>query len=209
MRTARAASAGWRFGVMGLIGALALALATASPAGAQTACTTSSGQVMVEFLGVGTNNTILMEQLDGAYQGDVRVRVYCGIDNQLVPNSVVRMSTTVPNSFVRTDASTNTWVAATEPAYAEVSLPSGEGIVSIKSPDPGLTGWKARVGASTVTVTNAFGQPLSGTGGYPTASGAIWAQTPELGSVALFGTGALGMAGFALLRWRARRQPSV
>jgi hypothetical protein len=194
---------------MGLVGALALAMVTASPAGAQTACTTSSGQVMVEFLGVGTNNTILMEQLDGAYQGDVRVRVYCGIDNQLVPNSVVRISTTVPNSFVRTDPSTNTWIAATEPAYAEVSLPTGEGIISIKSPDPGLTGWKARVGASTVIVTNAYGQPVAGTGGYPTASGAIWAQTPALGSVALFGTGALGMASYALFRWRARRQISI
>jgi hypothetical protein len=32
------------------------------------------------------------------------------------------------------------------------------------------------------------------------------AQTPELGSLALFGTSAAGAAGYALMRWRAGRR---
>ena len=36
--------------------------------------------------------------------------------------------------------------------------------------------------------------------------GDVIAQTPELDSLALFGTGALGMASYALTRFRARRR---
>jgi hypothetical protein len=36
--------------------------------------------------------------------------------------------------------------------------------------------------------------------------GFVFAQTPELDSIALFGSGALSMVGYALLRARARRR---
>jgi hypothetical protein len=167
-----------------------------SPAAAQSAC--FDGSVKVEFLGVGTSNTIIMEQIDGNYEGQVRVRVYCGADGQLIPNATVDMSTDVPNSTVN-------GLPATDPAAVSLSIPSGEQLVTLRSTDPDLSGWKAKVGTNTVTVTGAYGQSLNPSD-YPTASGAIWAQTPELGSLALFGSGAAGMAGYVLTRLRARRK---
>lgn len=43
------------------------------------------------------------------------------------------------------------------------------------------------------------------TGGGTIGGGTILAQTPELDSIALFGTGAMGMAGYAIMRLRAAR----
>lgn len=183
-------------------GLLALGVLTAMPASAQAACQNSTG-VLVEFLGVGTSNTIIMEQVGGSFQGDVRVRVYCGLDGALIPNATVSLTTTVPNSQVLQGS---TWQAATSPSAVVISLPTGESTITLRSSDPNLTGWKARVGTNTVTVTGAYGMVISPTD-YPTATGAIWAQTPELSSVALFGSGALGMAGYALTRMRAARRP--
>jgi hypothetical protein len=178
---------------------------TASPAAAQsTACLNGTG-VLVEFLGVGTSNTIIMEQIDGAYQGDVRVHAYCGLDGQNVPNATITISTTVANSFILLGG---TWQPATAPASVAIFLPTGEAVITIRSTNPNLTGWKAMVGTNTVTVTGAYGQPLPDNA-YPTASGSIWAQTPELASIALYGTGALGLAGIMLARLRARRRAAA
>jgi hypothetical protein len=44
-------------------------------------------------------------------------------------------------------------------------------------------------------------------GGGQFAPGVDPAETPELGSLALFGSGAAGMAGYALNRLRSRRRP--
>jgi hypothetical protein len=42
----------------------------------------------------------------------------------------------------------------------------------------------------------------------PTASTIVVpTETPELDAFALFGTGILGMGGYALARWRGRRRP--
>jgi hypothetical protein len=58
------------------------------------------------------------------------------------------------------------------------------------------------VSAPTPTVTTL---PLGG-GDLGVGSGVNPAQTPELGSLVLFGTGAAGMAGYTLIRFRSRRQ---
>jgi hypothetical protein len=59
-------------------------------------------------------------------------------------------------------------------------------------------------------VTQAWGAPLKdpGTGRIvqPGTFGDILAQTPELDSLALFGTGAVGMLGYGLTRLRAARR---
>jgi len=47
---------------------------------------------------------------------------------------------------------------------------------------------------------------IAGDGTYALGGGFVYAATPELGSLALFGTGAMGMAGYAMMRFRARRR---
>jgi hypothetical protein len=178
------------------VGLVGLVLVSTTPAAAQSACQ-DGGNVLVEFLGVGTSNTVLMAQVAGGYEGQVRVRVYCGADGTLVPNSAVEMWTNVPNSSIN-------GTPATESDPVTVRLPSGEDLVWIRSDNPDLSGWKARVGTNTVTVIGAYGSTIDPKD-YPTASGAIWAQTPELGSLALFGSGAAGMAGYGFMRLRAAR----
>lgn len=195
----RIARAGW----IAALGLASLALWTASPAAAQSACQSGDGEVLVEFLGTGTSNTVLMEQIDGTtYQGDLRIRVYCGIDGQLVPDATVELSTTVPSDAVL-DPATNTWLPID--GAVKISVPSGERVLSIRSTEPNLLGtnWKVKVGTNTVTVVGAFGKTLSGNE-YPTATGMVWAQTPELGSLALFAAGAAGIGGYGLTRLRAR-----
>ncbi len=162
---------------------------------AQSTSCLDDGDVMVEFLGVGTSNTILMERVDGAFQASVLLRVHCGLDGKLVPDARVKISTSVPNSSVQVH---NGWQPATDPNFVEVSVPTGERMIVIRSSDPQLVGWRAYVGSSTGTVT-------LGLGGYPMASELIWAQTPELDSLTLFGSAIAGMAVLAASRLRRRR----
>jgi hypothetical protein len=159
-----------RAGLGVMLGLLCVVLSTASPAAAQSACQGGSGEVFVEFLGTGTSNTILMAQIDGeSYQGEIRVRVYCGVDGQLVPNSTVTFTTTVPSDSLFNPA-TNTWITLNGPV--PVTLPTGELVIKVKTNQPNLLGtnWKALVGTNTVTLTGAFGQALPGNE-YPTATG--------------------------------------
>jgi hypothetical protein len=200
----RAWSALTRTGRAAILGASFLALVSASPAAAQAACQDGSN-VRVEFLGVGTSSSILMAQTDGThYQGNVRVRVYCEGDGALIPNSTIQLTTntTAPGDAVFNPL-TGQWESLANPV--QVFLPTGELVVSLRTDDPNFAPgqWKAFIGSNTVTVTGAFGVPVA-TGGYPIATGGLWAQTPELSSLALFGTGAVGMAGYALTRLRAR-----
>jgi hypothetical protein len=66
------------------------------------------------------------------------------------------------------------------------------------------------VGTHLEVVAEGYGTPLidpvTGATLKPGTFGDVLAQTPELGSVALFGSGALGMAGYALMRLRAGRR---
>src|SRR3954451_15430904 len=161
-------------------------VAAPTPALASNDCSTTGStsdidlsQVRVEFLGGGASHTLLMAQKDGSYQGDIRIRVYCGIDGQPIPGSQIQLSTTVANSFVLIGGS---WQATTDPASAIVDIPTGDSVVTVKSSSPGLQGWKSKVGVSNVTVTQAFGVHLNDSD-YPTASSQLWAQTPELSSL--------------------------
>jgi hypothetical protein len=172
------------------------------PVAAASAC--DAAQIQVEFLGVGASNTVLVLGGDGYYKGDVLVHVYCGIDNSDVTNAIVTMWTTVNGSAVF-DSGSSSWNSATDKNNpVSISVPTGSQKITIRALDPGLTGWKASVGSDTVTVTQAFGQSVTGTGGFPNANAGIWAQTPELDSLSLFGAGTVGLIGYALLRRRAR-----
>ena len=74
--------------------------------------------------------------------------------------------------------------------------------MTITSSNPDLSSWYAKVGYDLITVVQAFNTSI---GGGNSAQGNIFAATPELDSVILFGTGIAGLAGFALTRARARR----
>jgi hypothetical protein len=98
---------------------------------------------------------------------------------------------------------------------ANVNLPYGIANVTITSSDPLPANTDfAWVGREGVIVTSAYGQSLqvgstSTTTTYsttPAFSPGIWAQTPELDSLLLFGSGAAGMAGYAIMRLRASRR---
>jgi len=182
-----------------------LTVMTAAPAAAQGACQDGSN-VMVEFLGVGTSSTILMAQTDGThFQGDIRVRVYCGLDGSLIPNSTIQLSTntTAPGDAVFNPL-TGQWQSLSSPV--QISLSTGELVISLRTEDPNFAAgqFRAAIGTNTVTVTGAYGVTLPGNG-LPMATGGLWAQTPELSSLALFGTGVAGMAGYALTRLRASK----
>ena len=188
---------------LALIAGASLSMASA-PVAAANACDTDPTNVLVEFLGVGASNTILVLGGDGYYTGNVLVHVYCGLDGSPVTNAIVGMWTTVPGSAIY-DPNTATWADATNSANpVSISVPTGDQQLTLRTSTPDLSGWRARVGADTVTVTQAFGQTVTGTGGYPTASAAIFAQTPELDSLSLFGVGAAGLVGYSLMRRRAR-----
>jgi hypothetical protein len=194
----------WLRAVQGLvvaIGLTGLASVSSLPVAAQSACQGSGGEVLVEFLGAGTSNTVLMQQQSGAYEGEVRVRVYCGLTGEVIPNAQVEIESTLPGDAVL-DPTTGNWVPMSSPVA--ISVPAGERLITIRSSDPLLSApnYRARVGTSTVTVVGAFGQALPGNE-FPTATGMIWAQTPELGSLALFGAGAASLVGYGLTRMRA------
>jgi hypothetical protein len=103
---------------------------------------------------------------------------------------------------------------------AAISVPYGYANVTIDTAyplDPNST--FAFVGREAVILTSAYGGSLlTGTGttssgqptntysGAPAFSPGVWAQTPELDSIALFGSGALGLVGYGLMRLRASRK---
>lgn len=197
----------------------ALAVLSAAPASAQStstnACTTSGGQVSVQFLQIGGGNGQIVAQPDGSFVGPLGVRVYCSLDDGDIPNVQVALLTSVPRTRINgqpascantyTGPATNIYIPDPTCAPVRVSLPTGRGTVSVSSNNPGLQSWEwfARVGFDQVTVLSANGQDVKG---LPNLTGGIWAQTPELDSIALFGTGALGMAGYGLMRLRLLRR---
>lgn len=187
-----------------LITGSALGLAS-TPVAAASACDADPANIEVEFLGVGASNTVLILGGDGYYQGNVLVHVYCGLDNSLVTNAVVGMYTNLPGSAVFNPV-TNGWDDATNSSSpVSINVPTGDQEITLRTSSPDLSGWRARVGSDVVTVTQAYGQAVNGTDGYPVANAGIWAQTPELDSISLFGSGAAGLVGYLLLRRRASR----
>jgi hypothetical protein len=180
-----------------VLGVSSFAIMTASPAGA------AQRNCKVDVLGVGTQNTTLMAETDGVhYQGDVLVRVTCS--GVLVPGATVELKSdiTAPDDEIYIPGTG--WVSLAQPQ--QITLPTGELLVSLRTKTPNFKPgeWKVKIGSQTATVIGAPGLVVP-YGGGPEATGKLWAQTPELSSLALFGTGAAGMAGYALTRLRAFR----
>lgn len=167
-------------------------------------CGSSSMSVGVQFLALqSAQNITLVAGPDGTFSADVRVRVFCqhnGVDLGEVTGSHVVIVTTVPGT-------TANGLGATAPHYATIDLPSGVGNVHLASTDPGLAPGQvfARVGWEATVVTVAFAQHID-LDDSPVQIGRVYAATPELDSILLFGSGAVGVAGYALTRVRAKRR---
>jgi hypothetical protein len=156
----------------------------------------------VQFLSLqSAQNLTLVAQADGTFTADVQVRVFCkrgSVDIGDVAGSKIQVSTTVPNTSIN-------GVDASSPVTIDV--PTGLTTVHISSTNPGLAAhqWFARVGSDTTFVSIAFDRSVSFDDS-PVQIGRVFAQTPELDSLVLFGAGAVGMGGYALSRLRARRR---
>jgi hypothetical protein len=192
------------------LGLAVLVLVAVPPAAASPAPNNCDGTrtVAVDFLALSpAQNSTMMAQTDGSYARTLRARAYC----QEGANDLGEV----------TDAKIAVWIAAkpgidvlvngelATDAANPVVLFAANGFVdiTISSTDPDILNiangqWKATVGRHHFTVVEAFGSSIP-TFAQPHTDAALWAQTPELGSLALFGAGAAGMAGYALTRLRA------
>lgn len=210
VRSALAQTA-WAF----LLGVSTLAVVTTSPAAASPAPNNcdGTGTLAVELLGLRSAvNATMMAQTDGSYATNVQVRVFCtsdtGADIGEVSNAQVAIWIELAPG--RTGVIKINGQVATEAAPATISAPEGIVEVTISSTDPNILNiaqgeWRAKVGYEWSAVASAFGTAVD-PGDSPLMRGTLWAQTPELSSLALFGTGAAGMAGYALTRMRAFRK---
>lgn len=184
------------------LGAVGVASADPTPVN----CGESDMSIGVQFLGLqSVQNLTLTAQPDGTFATDVKVRAFCVRDNVdigNVANAEVRVWTSVTNT-------TANGQNAVFPHGAVISMPDGTAVVRLVSTDPGLADgqWFARVGSQFMIVTTAFGSGVERYGS-PFQGGSVFARTPELSSLALFGVGGFGAAGYALTRLRARRGSS-
>jgi hypothetical protein len=135
--------------------------------------------------------------VDAGFITDVSVTV-TAIDNQGPPGTTFEVAPT----------SGGPWSPGTTGFTTPVNAANGNVSFFIRSNSPEVTGATVNitVGQHTETTTACTGTPgCTVFNGGPITVAAPGA-TPELSSVALFGSGALGMAGFAFARLRAKRR---
>jgi hypothetical protein len=177
-----------------------------------------TGTVAVQFLALqSAQNVTMLAQPDGSYARTMRARAYC-TDSADPPNDIGEVTNAQVAVWIDAnpglDILVNGQSATNRDAPVLINAANGFADITISSTDPDIldvsTGqWKAKVGRNNVVIARAFNSAIP-SGDAPEQSGALWAQTPELGSLALFGAGAAGMAGYALTRLRAgfgRRRP--
>jgi hypothetical protein len=197
-------------------------VAAADPLSADQ-CAQSSGTVAVEAVAISPGRTITLHQTgDGTFQGDATVRVFCesnsGTDLGPIANSSVKISINPVGTGVSADMFSIAGLNGVATTNASATTPGNPVILG---PFPGVATYRitgssvllapgialADVGVHLEVVADAWGSPLND-GGItldPTTQGNLLASTPELDSLALFGTGMLGMLGYGVTRLRARR----
>ena len=201
------------------VGALGAIPAAASSVTAAD-CAAQSGTVTVRAVAISQGQTITLQQVpDMTYQGDGQIEVFCKAGNGTnlgdIPDAQVKVSVLPTGGVPGVTASmfTITGTAVATPGNPVFVGPvSGLSAFTITAPatllPPGVV--SADVGVQFEIVTLAYGAPLTDPStGYvlkPGTFGDVLAATPELDSLALFGTGALGLVGYALMRRRAARR---
>ncbi len=133
-------------------------------------------------------------QLEGSANGDVpNIPLPAGFPT--APANLTTISAANPQGLT-TDATGHVTfklrVQSLDPSISQLALPSGA---------PRFVGLYLSFGYNEPP-----GAPFDPSNPDAFAGGKVWAATPELDSILLFGTGAAGMAGYALTRMRARRR---
>lgn len=205
-------------------GALMWALPAAAAPIDATTCAAQAGRVAVRAVAIAQGNTIQLQQtLDGTYQGEGSIEVYCQGSRNANLGEITDTSVQVTINPTTAGVTSNMFTITGE---------NGVGVTNVNASTPGnpvligpFTGEATFLvtGASNLlppgiaeldvamqyqVVADAWGLPLKDSSGailHPGTQGDIIAQTPELDSLLLFGPGAAGLLGYAGLRLRARR----
>jgi hypothetical protein len=214
-----------------LLGATFLAATpvSAAPTLSAAECASQAANISVRAVAISQGDTITLYEVYGGFKGQSSIEVFCrrqsdganlgGIQNAKVQISInptaagvtaSQFQISAVNGVATTDVgSTHGNPVVVGPfdgnAAIEIAMPAGILPAGVVAQD---------VGMHFQVVTEGFGStltdPLTGSTLHPGTMGDILAQTPELDSLALFGTGVLGMFGYGLTRLRAatRRRDS-
>jgi hypothetical protein len=205
-------------GVLALVGGALFGSLPASAATISAAdCQAQSGTYAVRAVSISQGDSITLYQTgtDGHFEGQGTVEVFCrkGTNNLGdIDGAQVRITVT-PESGVGTPFSIQALngVATTGANPVIIGPFTGSTDFLISAPNSLLPAGTvaANVATQIEVVTAAWGGTLTdpGTGKIlgPGTFGDVIAQTPELDSLPLFATGALGLLGYAQMRRRARK----
>jgi hypothetical protein len=189
-------------------------------------CAAQSGTVSVRAVAVSPGETITLQQtLDGTFQGVGVVEVYCrnraGTNLGDIPDSKVKITINPTSPGVTAGMFVITGengVPATDISSSSPGNPvqlgpfSGTATFRITAPStllaPGIAAEDVAVDFQVVSSAwdGSLLDPATGKILQPGTFGDVLAQTPELDSLALFGTGALGILGYGITRMRAARR---
>jgi hypothetical protein len=211
-----------------LFGAALLAATpvSAAPISSQACGQAQPGnQIAVRAVAISQGETItLFQTLDGTFQGQGTIEVFCkapdGSSLGEISDAQVKITVNANDGYNSNmfQVSALNGVGVTDVSSSRPGNPvligpfTGRATFLISSPSSLL---EAGISADDVAtdiqvVTQAWGAPLTdpatGVTLRPGTFGDILAQTPELDSLALFATGAAGMAGYGLTRLRAMRR---
>ena len=159
-----------------------------------------------------------MTQEDGTYLGQAQIRVFCRNPTTFQDLGDIQDATVLVQAFDNPFTSPDVeFLINGVPGPVTVGPFTGTTTFTIGSLMPNLHLAAQPVGAHIEVVTSI--QTSGGTTPLPTMPlwggitfGSVWnggsivATTPELGSLALFGTGAVGLAGYAMMRMRSGRR---
>jgi len=210
-----------------LLGATVLAAtpALAAPTLSASECASQSGNVSVRAVAISQGETITLYEFNGGFKGQSTLEVFCrrqsdganlggiqGAKVQITINPTGAGLTASQFQISGENGVGTTDVGSNHGNPVIVGPFDGNATIQIFAPAGILpAGISAQdVGMHFQVVSQAFGAPLTdpATGAtlHPGTMGDVLAQTPELDSLALFGTGALGMLGYGVTRLRAARR---
>lgn len=184
-------------------------------------CASQQGEVAVELVAIAQGRTLNLQATppDGNYVGTSNIHVFCQDPTTLasrgdVAGAAVQITINPTQPGLTPGMFTITGTGVTTPGNP-VTIGPFDGTASFTVVGasnllpPGVAAEK--VGVDIQVVTGAFSgsllDPTTGTTLAPFTGGDVLAKTPELDSIALFATGALGLLSYVGLRRRARRSP--
>jgi hypothetical protein len=204
------------FALAGAVGIMALG---AMPAAAQSA---PCAETDLYFSWSDTN--LMQEAGSNIWSSPLTISAFCKDEAHPIVGATITRLTVVSNySYLEgsiqpgdTFIGLTPWGANLEAPANVLTDTSGHATVTLRVRDSSATGYLADAldasGKAAIPIglhiewATATGDAITGDGTYLLGAGTVFAATPELDSLALFGTGAMGMAGYAMMRFRARRR---